>query len=63
MTKVFCDRCGKEVDNLSYTFIARNNIFFELNKITVDCNSERVSKKVDLCDDCTEKLKDWLTLK
>ena len=59
MTKIFCDRCGKEVDTSSIGFIERSNQFFGIQIATLDYDYQKVTTELDLCEDCIKGLEDW----
>ena len=49
MTKNYCDRCEKEVEEFKFKYAFTSEKFME------------VSEKHELCDDCYEALKRWLS--
>lgn len=51
----FCDRCKKEVESFEISFC----VSFPVRSILGDIAAQN-DRKVDLCDECTNKLKKFL---
>lgn len=59
MTKTYCDKCGCECIKLHTIFIPCGLYEYKQTYL-IDAKPH---KKIELCEDCLDKLKNWLSIK
>ena len=60
MTKMFCDRCGKEIVKRKYAWIWHKSIYTILNITSNSVSDERVrDKDIYICPDCEQSFMRW----
>ena len=48
--KIFCDRCGREIDGMQLLHM----------NVSISCVNSMEEKRCDLCSDCSAKLEKWI---
>lgn len=72
VTKIFCDRCGKEIKHIGWTlkllnvFKSKLNSQIKIRKIKI-CNGNHSGfgykeTNYELCAECTEKFKEFIRM-
>lgn len=55
MKKIFCDKCGCEIDGCNRPFFLE----FKIKKINRHLGFPNEKTKIHLCGNCTGKLNEW----
>lgn len=57
MTKMFCDRCGAEIQKCKYSWLIHRIVYSELRLSPSGVNHEEID--VHLCPKCEEEFNLW----
>lgn len=60
MEKIFCDRCGKEIDLTSNAMeFLSDGPFFKITAVTYGAGINKIKTNVDLCHKCQKEVFSW----
>lgn len=59
MTKCTCDRCGKEINEITPEW---STVSYKIQGIPFNLLNYLLDNDYDLCPDCTKEFKRWMTV-